>query len=1128
MPNLPQITLSELLGTMNLLLNAGLNASQYTSLQILTEWINQNWSNVENLPPLQITDLSTMPPVRKYVTYNILGEAFAALNINFTVAQETELESHIQDYTNPHNVTAAQVGLNFLENLGITTQADIGTSPPSDTYITFDILAAAMDSFGLGVLQTLTLVPNYPPFNPNANTNGQGDTLITYSALQAALFSTQTFNNGNVLTPQQIQQLQAHLLNYDNPHKVSPAQVGLGNIGNYPPTYISDVQAVAAGGNPPVAYITYNILSLAAGALSTSLTTTQIQSLIDHLTNYNNPHSVNASQIGLGNVANLSPVTAADITAVTAGGTPPDKYITYNQLANANRSLNFHTGFGLSLKVTATNITNTAITFNGIIGNIYNFNLTDIQVSFTFYPTGNPSAIIELAPIPYANSLTISVTEPILSPSTSYTIGAKLTSTVDSNLLITANSIQVSTLASPTATTPSNAPAPVNSTPPALQTGDFFFNIVGSGSSASTTALDSSTVKAPNCTFNNYQCIDTGGGGQSAITVPIGDPTGSANFTSVSAQLSFIPSSFIPVLPGSTANTVYINSVAYGGLGTGGVLSFLANGNVYNYTIGTNCSLNYKAAYSVTTPGSSYVVPATTTMTAAAYSYTVPASQGSWTQCSWGDVNGIPRELSAEVSGFLTAYGLVGTTLVATSGNQWYPFALSGTASYPVYTYQGLNIGPQPTSYSTYFYTNSGNGPVINNGTMALQYVYLTPETGYFQIATYTPAYTVNVPATYNTTAAYTVTNPSTTVNYPATWWVSLNNALPNIPSIAWNGNQRAPVGCISTATYSSTGQAMSVASGSTPSKVYLSAPFPTNFSNGSIFNFIVNGNPVQLALGTDFTYQTIAAYSVTTPGSSYVVPATTTMTAAAYSYTVPASYGTKLQMIGWGAGTSVGAILYDYPAPFGDGSAASVDVGSWSFDGTNFWVLPPSANQWQAYTFSYFNASGGVPNSYQLSGSAVYQAVGVVPLGPVIGPSTNGSGTVSAGSYSVSCAGGAGTQFYMSTYTPAHTVNVPATYNTTAAYTVTNPPVVTNYPAQYYLSMNSPLAAVPTAVYATTASNNFNLQPLTVSNITYNSGVVTFTFNPFTGNGRYLEVGFNALYAGDTVVEFKGSVIQG
>ncbi len=974
MPTLPQITVSELLGTMNLLLNAGLDATQYTSLAILTEWINQNWSNVENLPPLQITDLTVMPPIRKYVTYNILGQAFAALNIDFTPAEEASLVAHLQDYTNPHEVTAAQIGLNFIEDIGITTQADIGTVPPTHTYITFDILTAAMDSFGLDILQQLTLVPNYPPFNPNAPTNGQGDTLITYADLQSALFSTQTFNNGNVLTPQQIQQLAAHLVNFENPHEVTAAQVGLGSIGNYPPTYITDVQAVAAGGAVPTSYITYNILYQAVTALPISLTPAQIQSLLDHLTNYSNPHEVNAVQVNLNDVANLPPITAANIAAVTGGVTPPDVYITYDQLANANRSLDFHTGIGLSLKVTATNITNTAITFNGVITSLYGFDLTDTQVSFNFYPTSNPSASITLAPIPYTNSLTISVTEPILSPSTSYTIGAQLTSTIDANLVITAPTIQVSTLATPTAG-PSQAPSPVNSTPPALATGDFFFNIVGSGATTSTTELDSATITAPNCTFSNYQAINNSGGNTSAITDPIGDPTGSANFTSVSAQLSFIPSSFIPVLPGSTANTVYINSVAYGGLGTGGVLSFLANGNVYNYTIGTNCSLNYKAAYSVTTPGSSYVVPATTTMTAAAYSYTVPASQGSWTQCSWGDVNGIPRELSAEVSGFLTAYGLVGTTLVATSGNQWYPFALSGTASYPVYTYQGLNIGPQPTSYSTYFYTNSGNGPVINNGTMALQYVYLTPETGYFQIATYTPAYTVNVPATYTTTAAYTVTNPPTTVNYPASWWISLNNALPATPSTIWNGYQRSPVGCISTATYTPNGvELIAQSPASTTTQAYLEYPLPASITAGTVIQFMVNGSPVQLTYASNVSYNTVAAYSVTTPGTSYVVPATTTMT----------------------------------------------------------------------------------------------------------------------------------------------------------AYTVTNPPTTVNYPAQYYLSPSSPFAAGPTSVQATTVQNSFPLAPLTVNAITYNSGVVTFTLNPFTGSGRYLEVGFNNIYIGDTVVEFKGSVIQG
>jgi hypothetical protein len=1179
MPNLPQITLSELLGTMNLLLNAGLNASQYTSLQILTDWINQNWSNVENLPPLQITDLSVMPPVRKYVTYNILGKAFAALNINFTVAQEAALESHIQDYTNPHNVTAAQVGLNFLENLGITTQSDIGASPPSDTYVTFDILTAAMDSFGLGVLRTLTLVPNYPPFNPSTSTNGQGDTLITYSTLQAALFSTQTFNNGNVLTSQQIQQLQAHLLNYSNPHKVTATQVGLGSIGNYPPTYISDVQAVAAGGQPPVAYITYNILSQAAGTLYGSLTATQIQSLIDHLTNYNNPHTVNGPQVALNNVANLSPVTTADITAVTAGGTPPDKYITYNELANANRSLNFHTGFGLSLKVTATNITNTAMTFNAIISNIYNFNLTDTQVTFTYHPAGNPSALITLAPIPYSSSLTISVTEPLLSPSTSYTIGAQLTSTVDANFQINAASIHVSTLASSTSSSStSSAPAPVNSTPPALQTGDFFFNIVGSGASSSTTELDSSTVNAPGCTFNNYQCIDSGSGGQHAVTYPIGDPSGAANFTSVSAQLSFIPSSFIKVLTGSTANKVYISESAYSGLGTGGVVSFLANGNVDNYTIGTNCSLNYKAAYSVTTPGSSYVVPATTTQTAAAYSYTVPASIGTYATYT--------LNLYSDESGFgnyAFYYTVSGNTLTFYE----YSDVLSGSST--VYTVTTVSVSSSGVTNISTSTVNSmpGNAIQANNGDMVTpqmtnfvaSFVQLMYQPLALSVATYTPATTVNVPATYSTTPSYTVTNPSTTVNYPAAWWISLNNALPNTPSTAWNGNQRAPVGCISASSYVSTGTNLGVASNSTGSKVYLTAPLPSGITAGAVLEFIVNGSPVQLTLGTGVSYNTIAAYSVTTPGTSYVVPATTTQTAPASSYTVPANpYAVVGSLYGdnnlsgdyanyWSGPNATGSVVCSvygsitngyanyYSGPNGTGTLIGSAAGNHDINGdyTNYYSGPNATGTLVGSVYGDNNLNGDYANYWSganASGSVVGSIYGSITNGYAnywSGPNATGSVVGSAdgnnaiaGDYTNYYSGPNATgsigmpvnqfmlPFQFGDYAPATTVNVPATYNTTAAYTVTNPPVTTNYPEQYYLEPSSPLAAAPSAVYTTTPQDSYKLAPLTVSTITYNSGVVTFTLDPFTGNGRHLEVGFSALYAGDTVVEFKGSVVQG
>ncbi len=195
------------------------------------------------------------------------------------------------------------------------------------------------------------------------------DTYVTYDLLQQAILSL-----GVILTPNQQQSLLQHLVNYNNPHRVTAEQVGLGNVSNlpvltqtdletnnygnkyvtynilqaaaeslgfndlnnvanYPPTTLADIQNGVFGQT----YLTYNLLSQAVQSLDIVLPPLLRTEFLAHLINYNNPHETTADQVGLGQVVNLPVLTAANLTNPDPS---LEAYVTYNLLGQAISSLN--------------------------------------------------------------------------------------------------------------------------------------------------------------------------------------------------------------------------------------------------------------------------------------------------------------------------------------------------------------------------------------------------------------------------------------------------------------------------------------------------------------------------------------------------------------------------------------------------------------------------------------------------------------------------------------------------------------------------------------------------------------------------------------------------------------------
>lgn len=108
-----------------------------------------------------------------------------------------------------------------------------------------------------------------------------------------------------------------HMVDYDNPHRVTAKQVGLGDVLNYG---IATPEAAALG-ESNTAYMTPLRVSQAIDALIKPQLTT-------HIDDKRNPHNVTASQVGLGKVKNYGIATDDDIAA----GTADDVYVTIETL----------------------------------------------------------------------------------------------------------------------------------------------------------------------------------------------------------------------------------------------------------------------------------------------------------------------------------------------------------------------------------------------------------------------------------------------------------------------------------------------------------------------------------------------------------------------------------------------------------------------------------------------------------------------------------------------------------------------------------------------------------------------------------------------------------------------------
>lgn len=218
------------------------------------------------------------------------------------------MDFHTDDFGNPHKVTKAQVGLGSVANYPVASTAQAINGTANDVYMTPYLVAQAISS---GASQGLSA--HMTDFNnPHRVTKAQlGLDLVGNYALASVDEAVAGTANNVLMTPYLVTRmiatganasLQGHLSDHENPHQVTKAQVGLGQVQNLP---LATAEEAIAG----VSNITYMTPYLVAQAIATG----ESQTLNAHLVDYNNPHKVTKAQVGLGNVPNYGMATADDM-----------------------------------------------------------------------------------------------------------------------------------------------------------------------------------------------------------------------------------------------------------------------------------------------------------------------------------------------------------------------------------------------------------------------------------------------------------------------------------------------------------------------------------------------------------------------------------------------------------------------------------------------------------------------------------------------------------------------------------------------------------------------------------------------------------------------------------------------
>ncbi len=255
---------------------------------------------VENLPLANIAEAVAGASNEVYVTPVRVR--------NFVEAYVTPLmEAHTLRNDNPHGVTKTQVGLGYVQNYGIATsvQAIAGTS--NTLYLTPVALKAVLDTNIIPLLSGHADRTNNPHNVTKVQVGlGNVENLPLASESEAIAGS----RNDRYMTPLTTYQMVSeyvgegmnnHIMDVQNPHRVTKTQVGLGSVQNYG---VATVEQTTLG--------TADNLYVTPVGVRTAIEEVALASYRTHTNDGNNPHGTTKAQVGLGNVDNFPTATTEE------------------------------------------------------------------------------------------------------------------------------------------------------------------------------------------------------------------------------------------------------------------------------------------------------------------------------------------------------------------------------------------------------------------------------------------------------------------------------------------------------------------------------------------------------------------------------------------------------------------------------------------------------------------------------------------------------------------------------------------------------------------------------------------------------------------------------------------------
>lgn len=248
-----------------------------------------------------------------------LEAAILAISAAIRESSDAGLPAHLADYNNPHRVTAAQIGLGLVPNLPLASPAQAVAGTSNDFLMSpLRVRQAIVDYMGSTIQAHIDDQSN--PHGVNKTQVGLGSVLnygiATIPESEAGSVNVKYMTPATVKAAIQFQvgnTLASHVGATNNPHQTTKAQVGLGQVMDYP---IADALTARAGISN-AHYMTPAMVREAITALSAN-------ELDNHINDQANPHRTTKAQVGLGQVMDYGIASLAEAQA----GTATNKYMT--------------------------------------------------------------------------------------------------------------------------------------------------------------------------------------------------------------------------------------------------------------------------------------------------------------------------------------------------------------------------------------------------------------------------------------------------------------------------------------------------------------------------------------------------------------------------------------------------------------------------------------------------------------------------------------------------------------------------------------------------------------------------------------------------------------------------------